>query len=170
MQNGYNGAIILSAAVRLALMDVSAAEMVDRLITLAKTFGEPEGDDSQSYVSSLRVAKKCLELGNDERAADLGNDVAALTSVPLAVYCHLRSEAADESLIKRTSADRFKRTLQLAYSYGGDTDTIGSMAGAITGAAVGCEQISEKLKARCEGLDDAVRQADRIHEIVSEKK
>lgn len=44
----------------------------------------------------------------------------------------------------------FRRTIQLAISLGGDTDTIASMAGAITGAYYGIDCISENLKSLAE--------------------
>ena len=62
------------------------------------------------------------------------------------------------------------RTLRLAYSYGGDTDTIGSMAGAIAGAFCGAGAIPPRLARQCEGVEDAARQAEELHRAVTESK
>ena len=47
---------------------------------------------------------------------------------------------------------------------GGDTDTIGSMAGAIAGAFCGASAIPEALVRKCEGTADAAEQAERFFE------
>ena len=97
---------------------------------------------------------------------ELGNTVAALTSVPTAIYC---AERARQRIPGLSGECEFSRALQLAYTFGGDTDTIGSMAGAVVGARIGAARIPEKLKELCEGVDDAVRQADALYKIVHDR-
>lgn len=61
------------------------------------------------------------------------------------------------------------RVLRLAYSFGGDTDTIGSMAGAVAGALWGVDAIPPDLRAPCEGADRAQEQADALHDLYVER-
>ncbi len=53
----------------------------------------------------------------------------------------------------------------MAYSYGGDTDTIGSMSGAIAGAFCGLGGIPSYMVKQCEGVEKAKKQADQLYEI-----
>jgi len=64
------------------------------------------------------------ETTKKEIIAELGNGEAAFNSVPTALYAFLRFDTFEESVI-------------YAVSLGGDTDTIGAMTGAISGAYYG---------------------------------
>ena len=154
LQDGYNGAILQAMAVRQALQD--ARDPFERLISWAEEFSG-EGDDDYTYAEAMKLAKKCLAAKDDSGARELGNSVAALTSVPTAIYC---AERARERIPGLSDACEFTRALQLAYTFGGDTDTIGSMTGAIVGARIGAAKIPDELKVLCEGADHAERQAD----------
>ena len=165
LQNGYNGAILQAMAVKLALQNTT--EPFDRLASLAEDLsGTDEGDDDYSYATAMKLAKKCGAAGDDDGARELGNTVAALTSVPTAIYC---AERAREKIPGLADECEFTRALQLAYTFGGDTDTIGSMAGAIVGARIGAARIPVKLKILCEGFDHAERQADLLYKLVNER-
>lgn len=73
---------------------------------------------------------------------ELGNDEAAFNSVPTAIYSFLRFHSFYESVI-------------YAISLGGDTDTIGAMTGAISGAYYGEEAIPQEwLTALAKAEDD----------------
>ena len=74
-----------------------------------------------------RVEALILDKGatpKKEIIAKLGNGMAAFDSVPTAIYSFLRF-------------DRFEDSVIYAVSLGGDTDTIGAMTGAISGAYYG---------------------------------
>jgi ADP-ribosylglycohydrolase len=43
------------------------------------------------------------------------------------------------------------------------------MAGAMAGATVGERAIPGRLKEICEGVDDAISQADKLHELVTRR-
>lgn len=109
----------------------------------------------------------------------LGMDVSAIRSVPTALYCFLAAqkpipglevgEIADGTIKMSENAkidyfyyifqtdNIFQRTLMTAFSLGGDTDTIGSMAGGIAGAALGVDAIPSGLLKHCEGYEQALR-------------
>ncbi len=61
----------------------------------------------------------------------------------------------------------FERTIMYAISTGGDTDTIASMAGAIAGAYYGIEAIPRRWIEHCEGTQDAIALAEKLHALVS---
>ena len=58
--------------------------------------------------------------------------------------------------------------LLLGLLFGGDSDTICSMTGAIAGAYFGESGIPEHMKRISEGVDNAIRQADQLHKLVTQ--
>ena len=68
----------------------------------------------------------------------LGNGIEAFNSVPTAIYSFL------------THNHSFKDAVLYAISLGGDTDTIGAMTGALSGAYLGIEAIPEEWKMKLE--------------------
>jgi poly(ADP-ribose) glycohydrolase ARH3 len=78
------------------------------------------------YAAKIRKIAILLdkEVSKEEVIADLGNGEAAFNSVPTAIYSFLRFDNFEESVV-------------YAVSLGGDTDTIGAMTGAISGAYYG---------------------------------
>ena len=140
---------------------------IDRLAVLGADLSPRDmGDRDYCYEDAMEHAKKCVASGDDDGARKLGNSVAALTSVPTAIYC---AERAREKIPGLADECEFTRALQLAYTFGGDTDTIGSMAGAIVGARIGAARIPDKLKILCEGFDHAEKQADLLYKLVNER-
>lgn len=64
----------------------------------------------------------------------------------------------------------FERTIIYSISLGGDTDTIATMAGAIAGACYGIESIPESWQKCCEGVDDALKFAEKLYKLSQEKE
>jgi poly(ADP-ribose) glycohydrolase ARH3 len=98
------------------------------------------------YLANLRAfvrpdcevfGRKLLAIGElldsepsvEQVVAELGNDVRAFTAVPAAIYAFL------------SHAHSFSEAVTYAVQLGGDTDTIGAMAGAIAGALHGLSGI-----------------------------
>ena len=93
-------------------------------------------------------------------ASELGNDVTAVASVPTALYCAL-------SVLENPRHDKTEKleaTLKLAITMGGDTDTIASMACAITGAHLGLETIPGYLYTSCEDYQQILDLAEQMYE------
>jgi ADP-ribosyl-[dinitrogen reductase] hydrolase len=80
-----------------------------------------------------------------------GNGPYVLESLPFALYCFLRSP------------ENFEETLHTAVNYGGDTDTVASMACAIAGAYNGAHVIPEKLLHGLEYKERLIELADKLH-------
>ena len=84
-----------------------------------------------------KIASMKELLGEQDRrqvVAVLGNGIEAPRSVPTAIYCFLRHLRS------------YKDCVIYAISLGGDTDTIASMAGAISGAYLGINAIPAKWR------------------------
>ncbi|PSN57802.1 Poly(ADP-ribose) glycohydrolase ARH3 [Blattella germanica] len=127
-------------------------------------------DDPHPYQTQLNKMQDLLDkkdaVNDEEVEKTLGNSIAALYSVPTAIYCFLRAY----SPIPEIETDNpFRRTLQYAISLGGDTDTIACMAGAIAGAYYGYNVISESLQKHCEATENFLGYADKLHKLVASK-
>ena len=77
-------------------------------------------------------------MDRDRVVVELGNGIEAFNSVPTAIYFFL------------VHPDSFAAAVLYAISLGGDTDTIGAMTGAISGAYLGIESIPDSWRNRLE--------------------
>ena len=139
---GIDGAVAQAAAVHLALCDTDADGILGELDRRLRT------DEFRSRLTTLHQA---LERGDDEWAIlQLGHGVAADRSVLTALYCYLRSNT-------------FQQTVLAALAVGGDTDTITSMTAAIAGARYGAAAIPAQWT-DVEGSDRLLALADELHD------
>jgi len=106
------------------------------------------------YQEKLKTIISLLDNGADkeEVVERLGNSVAALNSVPTAIYAFL-------------SQIDFASTVSYAVSLGGDADTIGAMSGAIAGACYGIEDIPESWIQRVENREYIEGLARKLWEV-----
>jgi poly(ADP-ribose) glycohydrolase ARH3 len=108
------------------------------------------------YKSKLRRIEVLLDKDatKKEIIAKLGNGMAAFDSVPTAIYSFLRADSFEDAVI-------------YAVSLGGDTDTIGAMTGAISGAYYGDGAIpsewTEQLEEGEKGKSYIKRLAERLY-------
>lgn len=114
---GKEGAVLQAYAVALAVVCGPSGSPGDFLAKL-KAFTAHE-----VYRDRLEEVEDLLHTGDKaEVVIRLGNGIEAFNSVPTAIYCFLRHP------------DSFEEAVVEAISLGGDTDTIASMTGAISGA------------------------------------
>ncbi|XP_061552795.1 ADP-ribosylhydrolase ARH3 [Phycodurus eques] len=172
---GYNGAVLQALAVHLALQ--GALDLPQTFIdTLITEMEEVEADEvSRNDARILKEAEKpfCNRLHRvrdlmdtskvtiEEVISELGNGIAALQSVPTAIFCVLHCLQPREYLPENYGG--LERTIAYSLALGGDTDTIACMAGAIAGAHYGIEVIPPPWIRCCEGADDADVNAERLH-------
>ena len=167
-----NGAVIQAACVSWALQGLKGSEIRKRAFDLCSKFDKPDMDDKDTYVKKVKKMDAFFEHREDDikqMIEVLGNDVAALGSVPTAVFAFLagiQNQSLPADL--ETSENPFERTLQFAMCFGGDADTIMSMAGALAGAYYGESGIPDYMKLISEGVDNAMRQADQLHKLVAQ--
>jgi poly(ADP-ribose) glycohydrolase ARH3 len=67
--------------------------------------------------------------------------------------------------LKLQSQNQFLRSIHYAISLGGDTDTIASMAGSISGAHLGFEAIPQEMLRHCEASDKILKVADELYGV-----
>ncbi|KAL4624096.1 poly(ADP-ribose) glycohydrolase ARH3 [Arapaima gigas] len=174
---GYNGAVLQALAVHLALqgaLDVPQAfinslisemedvEAEEQAVSDACALGEPEFP----FCSRLRRVKEFMERSSvsiEEVTSELGNGIAALHSVPTAIFCVLHCLEPQPELPERYSG--FERTVTYCLSLGGDTDTIACMAGAIAGAHYGIEAVPPAWQRWCEGAEEAEVWAEHLYQL-----
>ena len=91
------------------------------------------------YKQKLSRIEKLLGEADRQRVVmELGNGIEAFNSVPAAIYSFLSHPGS------------FEDAVIYAISLGGDTDTIGAMTGAISGAYLGIESIPDRWKNKLE--------------------
>ncbi len=132
---GKEGAALQAYAIGLAIsQDTDLA--FDREIFLDKLTGFVSED---VYKQKLATISTLLVIPDKERViSEIGNGIEAFTSVPAALFSFLLHPGS------------FENTVVYAISLGGDTDTIGAMAGAISGAYLGVEAIPDKWLSKLE--------------------
>ncbi|MEM3464520.1 MAG: ADP-ribosylglycohydrolase family protein [Candidatus Bathyarchaeia archaeon] len=111
--------------------------------------------NNKVYGAKLERVKELLSKAADKKAVvrELGNGVEAPNSVPTALYCFL------------CNWNSFENAVLYAVSLGGDTDTIGAMTGAISGAYHGAEAIPENWRNKLERKNYIERLAEKLWEI-----
>jgi len=90
------------------------------------------------YRQKLNRIKELLAKPDETKVVELGNGIEAFNSVPTAIYSFL------------IQPNSFAEAVLYAISLGGDTDTIGAMTGAISGAYLGIESIPDDWKSKLE--------------------
>ncbi|KAG6929160.1 ADP-ribosylhydrolase like 2, partial [Chelydra serpentina] len=178
---GYNGAILQALAVHLALQgELSRESFLEQLIGHME---DVEADDKSladaramgfeelPFSRRLKKIKEFLELSTTVPKSDvlleLGNGIAALESVPTAIYSFLRSMKSDPDIPDHYN--NLQRVIIYCISLGGDTDTIATMAGAIAGAYYGEEQVPLCWEQSCEAFQETQILANSLHELYSQR-
>jgi poly(ADP-ribose) glycohydrolase ARH3 len=149
-------------------LGMEGAALQARAVALAVAASPDDQLDYQSFISRLldfttgdvyrsKIIKLSDLLGNpDDRRVvirELGHGIEAFNSVPTAIFSFL-AHPGD-----------FAATVIYAVSLGGDTDTIASMAGAISGAYLGMEAIPHDWQERLENRDYILNIADRLWQM-----
>ncbi|XP_076624159.1 ADP-ribosylhydrolase ARH3 isoform X1 [Colletes latitarsis] len=174
---GIDGAILQAIAVQQSLLlnpnkELNVINFIDDLIYKMDQIEKDEDglglSEPQPYKIQLDLIKTLIsedgEGPHDEKVVkQLGNNIAALYSVPTAIFCFLR---AQKPIIDIQTENPLRRAIQYAISLGGDTDTIGSMTGAIAGAFYGEEKISSNVLKHCEASDEFRTLADQLFDTV----
>lgn len=149
---GREGAALQAYAIALAL-NTPSNEEIDREAFLLKL-----QDFAQNQLYKQKIARMKELLGAQDRAQVvnvLGNGIEALRSVPTAIYSFLLQPKS------------YKDSVIYAISLGGDTDTIASMAGAISGAYLSIEAIPQEWEAKLENRKYIEALAERLWQLAT---
>jgi ADP-ribosylglycohydrolase len=153
---GLAGALAQTMAVGMATQKGINGAAMDRRAFLEEIVQEVEGVDGTMAAEIKRI--KELDTGDDLEArikriaSTFPRDVSALGAVPAAIACFLIS-------------DDFQTTVVTAINGGGDTDTIGAMAGAIAGAYYGYSSIPS---AWLDPLENGAKGRDYVQALAEE--
>jgi len=143
---GREGAVLQARAVSLALCapPPSSFDPFDFLEELESFTSHPV------YLEKLGKVRKMLEEGGrrERVVRELGNGVEAHRSVPTAICCFLLHFGS------------FGEALRYAVGLGGDTDTIGAMTGALSGAYHGEGGIPREWRERVERREELEQLAE----------
>ncbi len=131
----FQGAVLQATAVATAITidDLVPEEFLMKLRANLRHFDDLMQDTSpfsralDAIEDGLTRGKSCMEM-----STTLGTGIEVHQAVPMALYCFMRHP------------ESFAEMLHQAIFIGGDTDTIASMAGAISGAFLGQAAIPEK--------------------------
>ncbi|XP_055549914.1 ADP-ribosylhydrolase ARH3-like [Wyeomyia smithii] len=174
---GINGAILQALAIRQCLQ-LDPNETLDRkkylselkedIVILEKNNDADLDSNYNAYEKQLNAVQLLLEGDvepSDENVLNmLGHSTEALYSVPTALFCFLRCTSGS---LKDKDQRSFRDTLEYAISLGGDTDTIASMACALSGAYFGDAAVVENLLKHCERSEDIRKIADQLFSLLN---
>ena len=133
---------------------VDGAAVQAKAVALAVKFPSMEAFSSEQYLGELEAFARTPEFkskislirkllssrtSDAEAATILGKSVAVHESLPFGIYCFVRNP------------ESFENTLHSAILNGGDRDTLGAMAGAISGAYLGIDSIPKRWLEKVEG-------------------
>ena len=143
---GIAGAVLQAYAVLLALNEIPHKEWMSRLFELPI---------ESAFKIKLNTVATCLDqqASPNDSARIIGNGSDAMQAVSAALYSALRNKLS------------FTDTMLFAFSMGGDTDTIGAMAGAITGAWNGSSAVPPEW---ITALENEYEGKDYIERLISD--
>ncbi len=153
---GKQGAAVQAAAVAVLSAEPSDGaadpDLPRRLLATLRPLG-PAPELQQAFAVLEEVHDETVvpaAARRDEVVARIGHGISAAEAVPAALHAALAQTGS------------FADAVTYAISLGGDTDTIGAMAGALAGALLGYDAIPEAWLERLEAHDDLVRLSDRL--------
>ena len=143
------GANLIALATYTALNDRNNDEILDALRTACK---------SKEFYTKIRRCTELLQTNDihelEKQEKGLGNGVAASESCVTAIYFALRYRSKN-----------YNTMLSQIYKLGGDTDTIGAMAGSIWGAFNGSNGFDSDCIQKVEGSENIIALAKQLHEV-----
>lgn len=146
-RHGQEGAVLQACAALQALYSDPGRPLDPKLFLdrLGRTIGHTE------WQAQLDQVRELVDTASPAfAAARLGNDATARHSVPLAILAFLQHP------------DRPAEAIRYAIRAGGDTDTIASMAGALTAARTGVQEIPPEWLKRLENATGIGEPADAL--------
>lgn len=146
---GIDGAALMAKAVAMAVrrdaaVEFPRAEFLEALIAFSRT---------NAFWGKIRLVRELLQKGipPGEAATRLGRSVAVDESLPFALYAFLLHPGS------------FRECLLCAVLEPGDRDTVGAMAGALSGAFLGVEAIPAPWRDKLESGSSIEELALRLH-------
>jgi poly(ADP-ribose) glycohydrolase ARH3 len=149
---GIEGAVLIARATAACIQGIDSGRLLKKLAA---------ADLSEPFASRLAIAETWpaskSDVSHGEVRRQLGSGIGARDSCVTAVYLAMRFRDRD-----------FADTLRFAIRLGGDTDTVGAMAGAMWGAANGAGALPAESLAKLEGCEMLAELAARLQQRISE--
>ncbi|MFC1914074.1 ADP-ribosylglycohydrolase family protein [Chloroflexota bacterium] len=136
---GIEGAILQAISVALAVEEIPSNSL-DTQLFISNLLGYATEEFYRTKIANMESLLACLD-DKQKIVEQLGHGVEAFNSVPTAIFAFLANPQS------------FISTVTYAVSLGGDTDTIASMAGAISGAYLGIDAIPNEWLKQLENRD-----------------
>jgi len=149
-QLGKEGAALQAYAIALAT-NLEPPLAINPSDFLAKLTDYTQENVYQQKLDSLRAL--LVKPDKTKVITELGTGIEALNSVPTAIYSFL------------SHPHSFAQAVLHAISLGGDTDTIGAMTGAISGAYLGIESIPDSWRGKLENRPYIEELAERLYAL-----
>ena len=156
--------IVMNVAVRFYFKRILTLAPIKMFIYFASGYsGIPSTPaETFSYFMKITTMKELLNKGDtletETVVETFGNGIKAQEAVPAAIFSFLHKG--------KTS---FDESVNYAISLGGDTDTIASMTGAISGAYWGVDRIPALWQNKCEAVDEAIEFANKIYKLYQQR-
>lgn len=148
---GTDGAAVMAKAIAMNVLaparGFNRATYVENLAQFATT---AEIRTKMLKVGELSVNKAAAY----DAAQQLGRSITVQESMPFAIFCFINN------------AEDFVETIGTAISNGGDSNTLGAMAGALSGAYLGIEGIPAAWRAKIENLEIIESLAQRLYKQI----
>jgi ADP-ribosylglycohydrolase len=149
--SGYLSAGYLSEMIAHLSQSVAVTEAARLpLESLSKCSGCEETRDA--VVNALKLAESSI--GTDRALAELGGGWVGEEALAIALFCALRSP------------NDYTRGTLMAVNHSGDSDSTGSIAGAILGTALGVEAIPDRWMAKVENRPLLEKTAEDLYRMV----
>jgi poly(ADP-ribose) glycohydrolase ARH3 len=137
---GIDGAVCQARAIGTIAQYSSDTDKLSPHIVLRAIHEALRTDEFHRALDSIEELLQNAEVTVDQVITHLGHGIEAIKAVPTALYAFL------------SHSHSFEEAVVYAVGLGGDTDTIGAMAGALSGAYLGASQIPARwLEALEEG-------------------
>jgi ADP-ribosylglycohydrolase len=151
---GQDGAVVIALTAALVCSDYSGQEILKRLRLHIQTI-----DIQNRLAAAERLLQAEHPVAPEQAARELGNGIRAADSCVTAFFIGIAFREAP-----------FFELLVYIREVGGDTDTIGAMAGAIWGAACGYRQLPEDLLQQLEQRQFLEDLACRFADVVVQRR
>lgn len=126
---GIDGAVCLARAIGIVAQHDPPSECLSNDAGLKTIHAAVRTDEFHAALDQIAQLLQKTALSVEQVVSRLGHGVAAIEAVPAALYAFL------------AHSQSFEEAVVYAVGLGGDTDTIGAMTGALSGAYLGDSQI-----------------------------
>jgi len=147
------GTILTAHCIEKALKNEFDKNYLDSLINFCEKYERRIKLEGETMSNKLKIVKDALSMNLEDAMKSIGNGGYVLETVPAAIFSFIRSP------------DNFEETITTAVNFGGDADSIGTIAGGISGTYNGISNIPEKFVKGLENNKEIAEISKKLYEI-----